>query len=283
MRKITLMLLLAGFALFVSPPVWADNYVEFYMYRGDANHDGTPDHYGAEIEVSVSDATGVQMYVGGSTWVPFANEGGGNFSMLSNVHTSLADLLTEIGGAQQLKILRAPGDSTYSYNIGTNETTIGAAFPADLPVITGVAWAGNQATLSWTWGGNPANVDGLCVEADVQIGGTWSSVYDECSDDIPQVITKSALQAVIDFSSTPGPYDLIKYLVGYGNVADVNGVNGTAITDWTLAGGADLFGGTEDEVTEAFGSGDWLIVPEPATMCLLGLGGIGLLVRRRRS
>jgi len=281
----TVALVLAGFVGLAT--AWARaNEVEFAALRADANHDGTPDGFRAEIEVSATAATQVRMY--SDDWSSF-EEDGDQFRLESSEHGTLADLLGQIAGTCTLEITTPGNVSTYQFTIGNDEPTAAAGFPDPIPEITGVGWSGNTARLWWDWSGDPGAVGGLGVEAGAESGGTWLDVYEKTSlDDPPDYVPKTALSVDdIVFPAPPPTYDEIAFLVAYGNLTPLDAGDGAIISGWTHTGGDELFGGQDDQVYELMLSLDFkqVVVPEPAgfTLALLGLLPMSWYIRQRRN
>jgi len=282
MREVTVGLLLASLVLFTAAPARA-NIAEFAIYRGDMDHNGTPDIFFAEVEVQVTGATLVRMS-GGEGWETFDDEGGGEFYLESPDFPTLASLLTAISGAATLEITTPANVSTYTFTITSSEAAVNAEMPTPIPQITGLAWAGNTATLSWAWAGDANAVDGIAVEAETRDGNTWDDVYFKSSiDPPPNYMPKTALEANdIDLPAAPGTYDEVEFYVAYGNATEMSDGNGAIVVGWTHTGGDELFGGIGDMVLQETLSADVLIIPEPATLMLLGLGATAMIGRRRR-
>lgn len=282
MREVTVGLLLASLVLFTSTPAQA-NLALFAIYQGDMDGNGTPDIFFTEIEVQVTGATQVQLDTG-SGWEDFENEGGGEFYLETSDYATLAALLADISGPKTLKITTPAGDSNYTFTVTGSEAAVNTEMPTPIPQITGLAWAGNTATLSWAWAGDANAVDGIAVEVETQDGNTWDDVYFKSNiDPPPNYMPKTALEANdIVLPAAPGTYDEIEFYVAYGNATDVSDGNGTIIDGWTLTDGNDLFGDPGDLVLQGALSADVLEIPEPATLTLLGLGAAALVRRRRR-
>ena len=262
-------------------------YVEFGLESTSLAHSGTADTYFAFIDVCVTGATGVRLY-NGSDWTDFNKFGSNEFDLETDDFSSLSDLIDDIKGAgQQLEITHGAGVSGYSFTIkgaaGAEFTAIEAKMPAPTPVITvvpaGMPPVESTVALSWTWDGNTDSVTDMCAGAEVRVGGMWEDVCDKCSDDDPVQILITDTETDIDFTGHPGPYEEIEYWMGYGNLYNISGGTGTAISGWMLDSGDELFG---SDVIELFVAEDFVVVPEPMTLSFLAIGGLAALIRRKR-
>ncbi len=285
-RNLFCIVILALCLLVLASPVKADD-VEFEIFSTDSTHGGTADTYYAEIGIWGDGITKVRLH-DGSDWTDFYKEGFGEFWLETNAFTNLGTLIADIEGAgQKLEITHGAGVSVYSFTIkggaSAELTAIEAKMPAPTPIITSVVPIGPQEQrLSWTWGGDIADVTCLCAGAEAKVGGIWEDVCDKCSDDDPAEIDITDLSVDIDFSGHPGPYQEIVYWAGYGNLNDISGGAGTLISGWTLDSGDELFDGVDDEVLEVFEAEGFVVIPEPMTLSLLAIGGLAVLIRRKR-
>ncbi len=286
LKRMSCVVILTLCLLVLSSPVRGSD-IEFGIFSEDSTNNGTADTYYAEACVWVSGATRVRMNDGDGWW-DLNGDGSGKFWGETDDFSSLSSLVTDIEGAgQQLEITHSGGVSVYSFTIkgGTAAEfdAIEAEMPAHTPIITVVPAdippSESTVALSWTWDGNTDSVTDMCAGAEVRVGGMWEDVCDKCSDDDPVQILITDTETDIDFTGHPGPYEEIEYWMGYGNLYNVSGGIGTAISGWTLDSGDELFG---SDVIELFVAEDFVVVPEPMTLSLLAIGGLATLIRRKR-
>ncbi|MHC4717640.1 MAG: hypothetical protein ACYS5V_11770 [Planctomycetota bacterium] len=228
--------------------------------REDGDNDGTADLFSAEVYVEVPGATQVRLH-DGEDWVSLWGGDGIFCSFRSEGSATLADLLDQISGSYVMEITTPGNVSTYQYTVSGDAGAVAGLFPAPIPRITDVSWAGNTATLSWDWtGGDPDAVDALGVEVGHVIDGDWIDVYCKGSDeDPPNYIPKTTLHVDdIVFPAPPWTYEQIEFDVAYVNMAAVDGADGTVVSGWTRTGGDELFGGVDDEVLEMVFSEDYV-------------------------
>lgn len=272
MRKRTMSLLVCGIALLVAGAAQADNIVDFAVIRQDEDANGTADLYFSDIWVEVFGATAVDLLTGGGWTVPLTGFGGGEFWLESDEYATLADLNFGIGGTHVLRITHAGGVSDYQYTLG--EIT-DAMFP-DIPVLDAVpANIPQNYNFEWTW--DDAADD---MEAEAEIFG---KLYKEESSDEGSFVVGTTTSWVPDFAPETGAGE---FLIGYGLGGDVKADDGIAVSGWTLLSGDELFGGGTDEVVDFADSEDevqFTVVPEPATLLLLALGGLAMLRKRRAN
>lgn len=138
--------------------------------------------------------------------------------------------------------------------------------------VTGTAQATVWDTLTI---GNNGNVDGLVTvgaggQLDVDLeedgGGIHVNGDGTLSVEYGGVVTAGSLTV-----------DAGGIVIVYSNTLIIKGDERAAMN--TLVSQYRLFGTVDANLD---GNGDTVITPEPATMCLLAIGGIGALVRRRR-
>ena len=124
----------------------------------------------------------------------------------------------------------------------------GATFPVNSTV-----------TMNWTWGGDPADV--RCLEAFAADGGWHDEELPTASTSwTTPPLTAGEWELGVDYS----PADLGLIVEVTQGTWDTENPDETGLWAWTF-----------DEVV--------ILVPEPAGLALLGLGGLGVLLKRRRG
>ena len=109
----------------------------------------------------------------------------------------------------------------------------------------------------------------------------WVLLYDDYDDFPPAVFTQAPLNAALK-PTAPGVYKL-GFNIGTGGLLDVT-IDGVAL--WSAPVGLEIDGISELRLgagsNQLGGTGVYtdLVIPEPTTLALLGLGG--LLLRRRK-
>ena len=250
----------------------AENLVEFWLERWDQDGDGVADVYGAGIDIEVAGATAVDMVLSGGATEPF-DAGFSGFWFDTSEDVSLATLNSNIGGAHTVRITHAGGVSEYQY---TRALITDSLFP-NLPTLAAVPASIEQDhNFQWAWAGS---ADEMWAEADI-----YNKLYKEDEDDLSIVpfavgVTTSWTP---DFAPETGDGE---FTIAYTFMGDVKAGNGISISEWTLLSGAELFGGANDELEDWVDSLDieyFTVVPEPATMGMLAMGGLALLRKRQK-
>jgi hypothetical protein len=222
-------------------------------------------HY-AEISVNVEGGTSVKMLKDGDTeWSTF-DRWDDEFDIDSDMFDNLTDLNNEIAGSYTMEIIHSGGTSQYSFDIQAMQSTW---FPAN-PVLALVPdQIPQQHEFSWTWEGT---ADAKYVEYSLWTLTEEVDFEQEYLFSDPGFDDKSLLA---NFGTSVGMAD---FFVLYTNATD------SVIANWTRQLGPDVFNGlspTEYIASEAMGKFE--VVPEPATMGLLALGGLAMLRRRRAA
>jgi len=236
----------------------ADNWIEFEICTYNTSGG---QRYDAEICLGVDGVSGdgmVQGQFSGGSWFEFDHHdfGGGNaeYSKDTTEDLTLTGLNSEISGSWKLKVTTGSGDCVYDFNIGT--------VTADM--------------FTWTWSGNTGDVDELWAEVEPPSGGaSWAEggSYDGSI-------------SLSDTSWRPGlapNTGQASFCVGYDIDDPMDGsILLSAITFDNVSSTRADFGWDEQETFLC--SEDEIgitVVPEPATLALLGLGALTLIRRRK--
>ena len=136
----------------------------------------------------------------------------------------------------------------------------------------GDGWGEDTITWSNAPGNDTGEANGVIADDTTWVCEfNWTAVPDD-GDKVSATITVDSRLAFINDSLGDGGDDLVTFIVNFKeSTGDSTNVN-FASKEYTPSGGGS--------------PGDWApkltLVPEPATMSLLVLGGVGLLLRRRR-
>lgn len=236
-------------------PASAADTIDFGLIRSS---DGK---YFAEINGELQGVTDVRMQNRTTgDWIIF-DVGDSEFDVESDEFDNLASLLADVGGTYSMQITHPAGVSVYTLYIGA---ALENMFPA-MPDMTVPANIPQQYTFQWDWTG-PADVKGIdywCGDGGPEF---WQLYY--AAD--PEF---AATSLNVDFGEFTGHGD---FEIIYANLA------GSDILSLTHSSGDELFGSNQLAYMASVDGADFNVVPEPATVSLLTLGGLALL-RRRRS
>ena len=249
----------------------AQNFVEFLVSRQEED-----DRYRAGIYVEVSGATAVELLPDGGGTLPFyapPDDPSGFFLQTCDFAT-LAALNASIDGTHTLRMTHAGGISDYEYTRALITEDMFAKVPALGTVPASIP---QNYNFQWTWSGTADDADEMYAHAEI---------FDKLSkedDDEGGFTIGQTTSWTPDFSPETGHG---RFVIDYSFIGDVELGTGITISGWELVpGGDELFGGVHDEIDDCIDSQDmayFTVVPEPATMGLLALGGMGLLRRKSK-
>lgn len=248
----------AAVALILVSAAHADE-IEFCVMRQGST-------YYAEIMATVEGGTSVQMQKSGDAeWTEF-EKWDDEFEIESDTYATLADLNSETVGSYTLQVVHSGGTSEYAFDIQSVEDAWFTTNPVLDPVPDEIP---QQYEFSWTW-------DGTAELKYVEYTGWSPEEYvdfeQEYESGDPGFDDKSLLA---DFGTLVGSGD---FFIVYGDESN------DLVTDWTLQSGSGVFGGVGPaQYIASEDVAEFLVVPEPATMGLLVLGGLALMRRRRTA
>jgi len=232
--------------------------IDFVVFRQGAT-------YYAEITATVEDGTSVRMQKeGDDEWTDF-EQWGDEFNIMSNMYATSAELNNEIAGSYTMEAVHSGVTSQYTFDIQSVQE---GWFPTN-PVLDAVPdEIAQQHEFSWIWNGT----------ADVKYvdyTGETSEEYVEFEQQYESgTLGFDDKSLAADFGTFVGPGD---FLVLYGDESD------DVVTGWTLESGSEVFGGLGPmQYITSEDKAEFVVVPEPATLGLLTLGGL-VLIRRRRK
>ena len=256
----------------------ADNWIEFEICTYNT---GVGQRYDAEICLGVDGVSGagkVQGQLNGGSWFPFDHRdlAGGNteYYLETPDDLTLAELNSEIYASCKLKVTTASGDCVYNFSINA----VTADMFAPIPVITDPndgATVAKNVNFTWTWSGNTSDVDELWAEVEPLSGGPSWDENNSCD----------GTMNLSDTSWQPGLTNTgqASFCLGYDIDDPMDGsILLSAITFDAGSSTRSDFGwddqeaylSSEDEI-------DMAVVPEPATLAVLGIGTLTLIRRRK--
>jgi hypothetical protein len=244
------------------------NFNELYVGNGTVGH---LDVYGNMTQGGGYEfKIGRNNVAGESTLTQYSGDISANYT----VDIGYADWACDTGDAKGKYEIRGG-----SLNLGTRTLTLGGAATGGSAPPAGATSSGTLKIV----GSASSGIDvGYYNQGSTS---TLELVFDGDSNPITKINitnwdesnTLAGTLTVTDSGTTPdGTYTIIDYSAysgtGYGRISDDDRFDTVNLpSGWTI----DYGDGTDDQVT--------ITVPEPATMMLLGIGGIGVLIRRRRK